>query len=198
MRDIAHTAAGPDGSALAALIAGLVWDAIVAGRWHEAKGHAHQADAAGQASSSFRAPPTTLSLRDSQNLAQRQPKETIRRTLASDVRAAIPERAEWILTDTGWPALAAVLADAEARGHKPHQLLKEAVAQRELTTARQPARALITRIQHTGRNPVTHRRAGRRPPSHDPHSLVPAHRARLRPSIMGTTAPAEPQLRQRR
>lgn len=45
-RDIANTATGPDGSALAALVAALVWATIVAGRWHEAKGHAHQAEAA--------------------------------------------------------------------------------------------------------------------------------------------------------
>ncbi|PJJ03491.1 hypothetical protein BX264_3876 [Streptomyces sp. 2333.5] len=87
------------------------------------------------------------------DLAQRQPKEETRRALASDVRAAIPEHAKRILTDTGWPALATVLTDAEARGHKPHQLVAEAAAQRELATARQPARVLITRIQHTGRNP---------------------------------------------
>jgi hypothetical protein len=48
------------------------------------------------------------------DLAQRQPKEESRRTLASDVRAAIPEHAERIRTDTGWPALATVLADATA------------------------------------------------------------------------------------
>jgi hypothetical protein len=35
-RDIVHTATGPDGSALAALLAALIWAAIVAGRWHEA------------------------------------------------------------------------------------------------------------------------------------------------------------------
>lgn len=48
-RDIVHTATGPDGSALAALIAAFLWAGIIAGRWHEAKGHAHQADAARQA-----------------------------------------------------------------------------------------------------------------------------------------------------
>lgn len=63
-----------------------------------------------------------------------------------------------------WPALATVLAGAEAGGHKPHHLLKEAAAQRELDTARQTARGLITRIQHTGRNPVPNRRAEAVPP----------------------------------
>ncbi|MFE9402198.1 relaxase/mobilization nuclease domain-containing protein [Streptomyces sp. NPDC006530] len=158
-RDIVNTATGPDGSALAALIAALVWSAILAGRWHEAKQHAHQADAARQAlhhlqSASDLAVGPVLA-----GLEHRQPKEQARLTLASDVRASVPEHAARILADPSWPDLATVLADAEARGHEPHQLLKEAVAQRELDTARQPARVLITRIQHTSRNPAPNRRA---------------------------------------
>ncbi|MEU6774092.1 relaxase/mobilization nuclease domain-containing protein [Streptomyces sp. NPDC046759] len=158
-RDIVHTATGPNGSALAALLAALVWSAIVAGRWHEAKNHAHQADAARQAvqhlqTAADRALAATLA-----ELTARPPKEEARRVLANDVRAAVPDHAERILADPVWPALATVLADAEARGHPPHQLLKEAATQRELTTARQPARVLITRIQHTGRNPAPNRRA---------------------------------------
>jgi hypothetical protein len=73
--------------------------------------------------------------------------------------SAVPDHGERILSDASWPALAAGLADAEASGHQPHQLLKEAAAQRELTTARQPARVLITRIQRIGCNPVPNRRA---------------------------------------
>ena len=158
-RDIVNTATGPDGSALAALIAAMVWAAILAGRWHEAKGHAHQTDAARQAvqhlqTTADRALAPTLT-----ELEARRPNEETRRTLANDVRAAVPEHADRILADPGWPALATVLADAEAGGHKPHRLLKEAAAQRELTTARQPARVLITRIQHTSRNPAPNRRA---------------------------------------
>jgi len=158
-RDIVHTATGPDGSALAALIAALVWAAIVAGRWHEAKSHAHQADAARQAvqylqNAADRAFDATFT-----QLATRPPREVARRVLAGDVRAAVPTHAERILADPAWPALATVLADAEARGHQPHQLLREAATQRELTTARQPARVLITRIQHTGRNLAPNRRA---------------------------------------
>jgi hypothetical protein len=174
-RDIVHTATGSDGSAFATLIAALVWAAIVAGRWHEAKNHAHQADAARQAvqhlqTAADRALAPTLA-----ELSARPPREEARRVLAGDVRAAVPDHAERILADPAWPALATVLADAEARGHQPHQLLKEAAAQRELTTARQPARVLITRIQHTGRNPAANRRA----------------EAARRRSTMGVSVPAQ-------
>ncbi|WP_327368865.1 relaxase/mobilization nuclease domain-containing protein [Streptomyces sp. NBC_01217] len=157
-RDIANTATGPDGT-LAALVAAMVWAAILAGRWHDAKGHAHQADSARQALQHLQAAADHALAPTLTELEARRPKDETRRTLASDVRAAVPEHADRILTDPGWHALATVLADAEARGHQPHQLLQEAAAQRELTTARQPARVLITRIQHTSRNPVRNRRA---------------------------------------
>ena len=158
-RDIVHTATGPDGSVLAALIATLVWAGIVAGRWHEAKYHAHQADAARQAVQHLQAAADRAFAPALAELAARPPTEQARHVLVGDVRAAVPDHAERILNDPAWPALATVLADAEARGHQPHLLLKEAAAQRELMTARQPARVLITRIQHTGRNPVPNRRA---------------------------------------
>ncbi|MFF3513858.1 relaxase/mobilization nuclease domain-containing protein [Streptomyces sp. NPDC002573] len=158
-RDIVHTATGPDGSALAALLAALVWATIVARRWHEAKNHAHQADAARQAVQHLQIAADRAVAPMLTDLAARPPREEARHVLVNDVRAAIPHHAERILADPAWPALATVLADAEARGHQPHQLLKQAAAQRELTSARQPARVLITRIQHTGRNPAPNRRA---------------------------------------
>ncbi|MGW2406029.1 relaxase/mobilization nuclease domain-containing protein [Streptomyces sp. NPDC001739] len=197
-RDIAYTATGPDGSALAALVSGLVWAAIIAGRWHEAKGHAQQADAARQALQHLQTAADHALAPTLTDLAQRQPKEETRRTLARDVRAAIPEHAERILTDTGWPALATVLADAEARGHKPHQLLKEAASQRELATARQPARVLLTRIQHTSRNPTPNRRAAAarlRTTTAAPHPPTAPDYAQ---PPTATTTPAELQHRQRR
>ncbi|WDV52647.1 relaxase/mobilization nuclease domain-containing protein [Streptomyces coeruleorubidus] len=197
-RDIVHTATGPDGSALAVLVAALVWAAIVAGRWHEAKNHAHQADAARQAvhhlqTAADRALAPTLA-----ELKARPPKEEAHRILASDVRAAVPDHAERILADPAWPALATVLADAEARGHQPHQLLKEAAAQRELTTARQPARVLITRIQHTGRNPAPNRRAAAARLQSTMAGSVPAQQTRNGRLPAVTSSPTEQQHRQRR
>ncbi|WP_338671780.1 mobilization protein [Streptomyces sp. SCSIO 30461] len=185
-RDIAHTATGPDGGTLAALLAALVWAAIIATRWHEAKNHAHQTDAARQAVQHLQAAADDALAPALTELEHRQPRAQTRLVLANDVRAAVPDHATRILADSSWPALATVLADAEARGHKPHQLLKEAAAQRELTTARQPARVLITRIQHTSRNPAPNRRAeaarrrsttGTPPfaqPRHPSHSPSPA------------------------
>ncbi|MFE4609150.1 relaxase/mobilization nuclease domain-containing protein [Streptomyces niveus] len=158
-RDIAYTATGPDHSALAALLAALVWATIVAAQWHEAKNHAQQSEAARQTLSHLQNAADHALTPVVYNLAVRQPTYQARRTLAHYVRAAVPDHADRILADPGWPALATVLADAEAGGHKPHQLLKEAAARRELATARQPARVLITRIQHASRNPAPNLRA---------------------------------------
>ncbi|WFB08203.1 relaxase/mobilization nuclease domain-containing protein [Streptomyces sp. LX-29] len=197
-RDIVHTATGPDGSVLAALVAALVWAAIVARRWHEAKGHAHQADAARQALQRLQAAADHALTPVLTELEQRQPRETTRLTLASDVRAAVPDHADRILADSGWPALATVLADAEAHGHQPHQLLKEAAAQRELSTARQPARVLITRIQHTSRNPAPNRRAEAARRRSTMTASTPTQRARNPQPAAVVTTPAEQQHRQRR
>ncbi|WP_055529554.1 relaxase/mobilization nuclease domain-containing protein [Streptomyces graminilatus] len=180
-RDIVHTATGPDGSALAALVAAMLWAAILAGRWHEAKGHAHQADAARRTVQHLQAAADRTFAPVLTELTARRPDEAVRLTHAHDVRAALPTHADRILSDTSWPALAAVLSDAEARGHRPHQLLTEAAARRELTTARQPARVLITRIQHTGRNPAPNRRAEaarRRTTMNSPMAGVGPHVAR--------------------
>ncbi|MEV6882825.1 MULTISPECIES: relaxase/mobilization nuclease domain-containing protein [unclassified Streptomyces] len=158
-RDIAHSATGPDASALATLLAALVWATVLAAHWHDARSHAHQTEAARQTLHHLQAAADHALTPVLDSLATRQPREQAHRTLVHDLRAAIPDHADRILTDPAWPALATVLADAEAGGHKPHQLLKEAAVQRELTTARQPARVLITRIQHTSRNPAPNPRA---------------------------------------
>lgn len=196
-RDIVHTATGPDGSVLAALLAALVWATIVAGRWHEAKNHAHQADAARQAAQYLQTAADRALAPTLAELTARLPRDQARRVLANDIRAAVPDDAERILADPAWPALATVLADAEARGHQPHQLLKEAVAQRELTTARQPARVLITRIQHTGRNPAPNRRSEAARRRSTITGSVPAHWTPSGQPSAVTPAPTEQQHRQR-
>ncbi|MFB6556396.1 relaxase/mobilization nuclease domain-containing protein [Streptomyces sp. NPDC056405] len=185
-RDIAHTAAGPDGSALATLLAALVWATVVAARWHEAKNHAHQAEAARQTLQHLQAAADHALVPVVDSLATRQPIEQARRMLAHDVRAAIPDHADRIFTDPAWPALATVLADAEAGGHKPHQLLKEAAASRELTTARLPARVLISRIQHTSRNPAPNPRAEA---ARRRSTMTPAPSGHLAQNPQPTTAP---------
>ncbi|MGE7434180.1 relaxase/mobilization nuclease domain-containing protein [Kitasatospora sp. NPDC001175] len=177
-RDLVNAGSGKDGSALAVLVAALVWAAILAERWHTARGHAQQAEAARRTVQHLETACDQAAAEQLTALAHRQPREQARNTLAADVRAAVPDHAERILADPNWPALATVLADAEAGGHKPHQLLKDAAARRELTTARLPAKVLISRIQHTSRNPAAEaarkrsRAAAALPRQHGPQSAV--------------------------
>ncbi|MFE7192847.1 relaxase/mobilization nuclease domain-containing protein [Kitasatospora sp. NPDC057541] len=158
-RDILHAADGPGGSTLAALIAALVWAAVLAGRWHQARGHHQQAQAAQLAVQHLQAAYDRAAAEHLAALAHRQPAQETINDLAHDLRAAVPDYAARILADPTWPALATVLADAEAGGHQPRQLLTEAAARRELSTARQPAKVLLGRIQHTSRNPKPNRAA---------------------------------------
>jgi hypothetical protein len=171
VRDIASAGTGKDGSALAVLLDALIWAVILAERWHQARSQAQQAAAAHRTVQHLQTAYDRAAVQQFADLTRRQPKRETRNTLAADVKAAVPDHAARILADPNWPALATVLADAEAGGHQPHQLLKEAAAQRELNTARLPARVLLTRIQHTARNPVPNRRA---------------EAARMRSTMLGT------------
>ncbi len=154
VRDITYAADGSDGAAFAVLLAALVWATVLAGRWHQARGHAQQAEAARQAVQHLQAAYDHASADHLAALAHRQPAREITNTLAGEVRSAVPDHADRILADPSWPALATVLADAKALGHQPRQLLQEAAARRELTSARLPAKVLLGRIQHTSRNPA--------------------------------------------
>ncbi|KIQ62851.1 mobilization protein [Kitasatospora griseola] len=153
-RDIIRAGNGSDGNALTVMIAALAWAAVLASRWHQARGHAQQAHAAQQAVQHLQAAYDRAAADQLAALTHRQPQPEITSTLAGDVRSTVPDHAQRILTDPNWPALATVLADAQALGHKPRQLLQEAAARRELTTARLPAKVLLGRIQHTSRNPA--------------------------------------------
>ncbi|GAA1963998.1 relaxase/mobilization nuclease domain-containing protein [Kitasatospora viridis] len=153
-RDIIRTSDSPDAAALATMLAALVWAAILASRWHQARGHAQQAQAARTAVQHLRDAYDQAAAQHLAALAHRQPPTEVTSTIAGDVRSAVPDHAARILADPNWPALATVLADAKALGHHPRRLLQEAAARRELTTARLPAQVLLTRIQHTSRDPA--------------------------------------------
>ncbi|GAA2138018.1 relaxase/mobilization nuclease domain-containing protein [Kitasatospora kazusensis] len=153
-RDILKAGDGPDGSTLAAMIAALLWAAILTSRWHQARGHQQQTHAAQQAVQHLQTAYDQAAAQQLAALTHRQPAKETTNTLAGDLRSAVPDHATRILADPNWPALATVLADAKALGHQPRQLLQEAAARRELTTARLPAKVLLGRIQHTSRNPA--------------------------------------------
>ncbi|WP_329533140.1 relaxase/mobilization nuclease domain-containing protein [Streptomyces sp. NBC_01450] len=140
---------GEDGATTAMVIDMAFFLVTAAAHWHAKKGHAQQAAAAREAAGHLRAayraaadvPLGVLHQRGrrlSQSLRQRQ---------TAHLRQAVPELAEQVLTEPGWHALAATLADAESSGHDPAALLAEAAARQELGTAGSISDVLVWRLR---------------------------------------------------
>src|SRR5690606_10104058 len=140
-RDLVHSGPalgrGEDGATTAMLIDMAFFLATAAANWHAKKHHSQQAAAARQAAEHLRAAyqaaagePMTALGQQGRRLAPR-----IRQRQADLVRQVLPELAERIRTEDGWPALAATLDDARKAGHDPAALLADAARRRELDTA---------------------------------------------------------------
>ncbi len=120
-----------------------------AAHWHGQKQHAQQAEAARRAAEHLRAayrtvadPPLALLQGQGQRLAP-----SLQRHQAAVLPRALPEMADRVLTEPGWPALAATLNDAQTVGYNPEALLTEAVARRELDSAENVSDVLVWRLR---------------------------------------------------
>ncbi|HEY8986201.1 MAG TPA: relaxase/mobilization nuclease domain-containing protein [Streptomyces sp.] len=140
---------GEDGASTAMVLDTLIFLVIAAAHWHARRQHAQQAEAARRTAAHLRnayrqaaAEPLTVLRERGRRLAP-----SLRRHHATTVRTALPELAETILTEPGWNALAATLADVERAGHKPGALLAEAAARRELGTAKSLSDVLVWRLR---------------------------------------------------
>ncbi|MFH8572825.1 hypothetical protein [Streptomyces sp. NPDC017993] len=69
---------------------------------------------------------------------------------ARHLREVLPVYADQILTEDAWTTLTATLAAAEAAGHNPATLLRQAAHQRPLDDAKSASEALVWRIQRLG------------------------------------------------
>lgn len=140
---------GEDGAATAMVIDTLIFLVIAAAHWHSEHQHAQQAAAARQAAehlrTAYRAASATpmKSLRDR---GRRLPDAMLARHAAT-IRQAVPELAEDLLAESGWPALAATLADAEASGRDAAALLTSAARRRELDSADSLSDVLVWRLR---------------------------------------------------
>jgi hypothetical protein len=192
-RDIVHTATGPDGSALAALVAALVWAAMSPGAGTKQRTTPTRTRPPARPSRTSRRLPTWRSLR---RLPNSQPARAGRKLAA--FWPATYEQPSPTTPSGSSPTL-------PGRRSPPSSLMQKHVAikptsssRRPLTTARQPARVLITRIQYTGRNPALNRRAeAARRLSTMAGSIPTQRRSNAQPATV-TTTPAEQKHRQRR
>ncbi|MBM7167094.1 mobilization protein [Streptomyces sp. G44] len=140
---------GEDGATTAMVIDMVAFMVIAAAHWHGKKNHAQQAAAARQAAEHLRAAYQSAAQHPMAVLRHRGRRlsQPLQRRQADHLRQAMPELAEQILTEPGWHALAATLADVEAAGHEPAALLAEAVARRELDTAESVSDVLVWRLR---------------------------------------------------
>ncbi|WP_203704395.1 mobilization protein [Streptomyces sp. SID8016] len=148
VKAILREPAPKDGVLLAVLLDAVLLAAVAAQHWHRTRGHTQQAKAASQAAAHLRTAYQTAATAPLAVIHQRgnQLPEWLHQQQANAVRRALPERAEQILTETGWPALAATLAQAGTAGHNPAALLAQAAHGRELDTATSLSEVLTWRL----------------------------------------------------
>ncbi|KFG05949.1 MULTISPECIES: relaxase/mobilization nuclease domain-containing protein [Streptomyces] len=152
-RDLIHSGPalgrGEDGATTAMAIDMVFFLVTATAHWHAKKNHAQQAAAAHQAAAHLRAAYQAAAGMTLAVLYQRgrHLSQPLRQRQTAYLRQAVPELAEQALTEPGWFALAATLADAEAAGHDPAQLLAEATERQELATADSVTDVLVWRLR---------------------------------------------------
>ncbi|MFF3847137.1 relaxase/mobilization nuclease domain-containing protein [Streptomyces sp. NPDC002328] len=159
-RDLVHSGPalgrGEDGATTAMLIDMAFFLAMAAANWHARKHHGQQAAAARQAAEHLRAAyqaaagePMAVLRQRGQRLAPR-----VHQRQAGLLHQVLPELAERIRAEAGWPALAATLDDARRAGHDPAALLTEAARRRELDTATSVSDVLVWRVRRSAHLPA--------------------------------------------
>ncbi|MFJ1857571.1 mobilization protein [Streptomyces anulatus] len=139
-----------DGAGFAMLLDTVLTAVAFAMHWHRTHQHAQQEAAAEQALVHLQIACGRVAEPVLTGLAQRAPSLQMKHRFAYHLQQAVPEYAERILGDPAWDALAAVLAEAEAAGHNATVVLDQALGQRTLDDANNPARALTWRVRRLG------------------------------------------------
>jgi hypothetical protein len=148
-----------NGAALAMFLDAAILVVIAAARWHQLRHHDQQVAAAHQALLHLQGACDQASAAPLAALAQhRPPRQTVNRYIRH-LHQTVPDYAEQVIEDPAFNALTATLAEAEAAGHDPEQLLQQAANQRALNDADSPARVLTWRIQRLGARPAPSARA---------------------------------------
>ncbi|WP_435232101.1 relaxase/mobilization nuclease domain-containing protein [Streptomyces althioticus] len=170
---------GEDGATTAMLIDMAFFLARAAANWHAKKHHSQQAAAAQQAAEHLRAAYQAAAAESMALLRQRGHRLTprVRQRQAGLLQQVLPELAEQVLAEGGWPTLAATLDDARRAGHDPAALLSEAARRRELDSAGSISDVLVWRLRRSAHLPAL---------PESPHDAL-ARRNRRTPSPAPTT-----------
>ncbi|MGW0393669.1 relaxase/mobilization nuclease domain-containing protein [Streptomyces sp. NPDC003042] len=167
---------GEDGATTAMLIDTAFFLVTAAANWHAKKHHAQQAETARQAAEHLRAAYEIAAAQPMAVLHQRGRSLPLQRRQAAVLRQALPEIAEQVLAEPGWPALAATLADTQAAGHNPAHLLAEATRHRELDSATSVSDVLVWRLRRLAHLPA------------DPAASLPRHTPTTQPALKGANS----------
>ncbi|GGU32246.1 relaxase/mobilization nuclease domain-containing protein [Streptomyces violascens] len=180
-RQITHSGTsrgqGPDLTATALVLDVLILAVIAAARWHAARGHAQQAEAAARAARHLRTAyqaTATEPLVMMRAYGKQLPIRT-RQRHSTTLQSVLPHLADRIQAEPGWPALAAVLDQAEHAGHDTSALLQKAAASRELDSADAISDVLVWRLYHLGETTIP--AAKRRHPAQAAGIPVPVQEA---------------------
>ncbi|MFD4373340.1 relaxase/mobilization nuclease domain-containing protein [Streptomyces sp. NPDC058486] len=149
VKAILREPAPKDGTLLTVVLDALFLAVVAAQHWHQARNHHQQAEAARETAAHLRAAYQATSAQPLAALTHRGTRmaESLRRRQEFTLRRALPELAERILAEPGWPALAATLDRAESAGHSTVALLTEATARRETETATNVSEVLTWRLR---------------------------------------------------
>ncbi|MEE1745181.1 mobilization protein [Streptomyces sp. JV184] len=147
---------GEDGATTAMVIDMAVFLAIAAANWHAKRHHSQQAAAAQHAAEHLRTAYQAAAAHPIATLRQRGQRMAprIRERQADLLHQALPELAERIQAEPGWPALAATLTDARQAGHDPAALLTDAARRRELGSADSISDVLVWRLRRSAHLPA--------------------------------------------
>ncbi|MFI1534523.1 relaxase/mobilization nuclease domain-containing protein [Streptomyces anandii] len=136
-----------DGTALAMFLDAATLVVIATARWHQLRRHDQQVTAAHQSLIHLQAAYEEAAVAPLAALTRRRPPQQAVERHIRYVRQAVPGHAEQVVEDPAFEVLTAALAEAEAVGHDPERLLRQAASHRALDDARSPARTLAWRMQ---------------------------------------------------
>ncbi|WP_060886690.1 relaxase/mobilization nuclease domain-containing protein [Streptomyces caniscabiei] len=200
VRAMLREPAPKDGAALAMFLDAAILVVIAAARWHQLRHHDQQVGAAQQTLLHLQAAYDQAAAAPLAALAQHRPPQQAVDRHIREIRRAVPDHVEQVIEDPAFDALTAALAEAEAAGHDPEQLLQQAADQRALDDVRRPARVLTWRVERLSARPAPSAQA-RAAQAHSPawadsaaqRPNPPAHEAAAAPAPQ----PPPPQARRR-
>ncbi|MFJ5557906.1 relaxase/mobilization nuclease domain-containing protein [Streptomyces sp. NPDC093250] len=154
VRAMLREPAPKDGAALAMFLDAAILVVIAAARWHQLRHHDQQVGAAQETLLHLQAAYEQAAAAPLAALAQHRPPQQAVDRHIREIRRAVPDHVEQVIEDPAFDALTAALAEAEAAGHDPEQLLQQAADQRALDDARRPARVLAWRVERLSARPT--------------------------------------------